>query len=179
MWWINSEYAIFANFHWLKLYKGKRQSRHRLRNSYSKKRVALEESRPTFCCRLSDAAWRSDWLTLLYLHLNGSPRLTNEFDIIEQSIAAQAKRFVRADRLDESFNFKRLVLGKGREAGEKNNRFLWHACTNGAPCSSQHHVSQPFRSSSFSCRRVIYFFADLNLWEQTKRARPWNSEVAT
>lgn len=39
--------------------------------------------------------------TLLYLHLNGSPRLTNETDIIEQSIpkSSERNRFAGADRL--------------------------------------------------------------------------------
>ena len=58
---------------------------------------------------------------LLYLHLNGSPRLTNEADIIGQSIAGLKESLCsRPPRAGKSLNFASPDSGKGRE--KENNR---------------------------------------------------------
>ena len=96
---------------------------------------------------------------LLYLHLNGSPRLTNEADIIGQSIAGLKESLCsRPPRAGKSLNFASPDSGKGRE--KENNR----ACDMPLQADSVFFVSSlssppPPPPSPLSCSSRPSFFS--------------------
>lgn len=90
---------------------------------------------------------------------------------------SRRNRFAGADRRgDESFNSVRLILGKRKRNKRREQSVpLWHACTNGAQCSSRFSIL----SLLFLLFVAAWFISSLrpNLWERAKEARTRNAKT--